>query len=319
MAYLLPIVLCCVSQVVMFAFNALSTTQIGGLFLNNTGDISDIWYSNITPSGATFSIWGIIYAWQVLFIGYALSTICRKGVDDNLYISPGVLPPALFYVYAFNNCLNIAWLFLWDRTVLSTDYLIAALVVISLTPFSLYICVGITCYTVEKYHVILEQNSLMREIWLIRFLVQNAFAIYATWTTIATILNLGAVMTYVGGVDMETTSLTQLGILSAEILAWFLLDLFALDRYTRYLFTPHFVLVWAFTGSFMENYAKGEGEPHATFIATLLGLSAFALFTKIVVMTYRGIKHPLYKNSVILPTLEHGSNANPGCDPEHSK
>ena len=37
-----------------------------GIFHSNTGNISDKYYLEITPAGWAFSIWGIIYAYQVI-------------------------------------------------------------------------------------------------------------------------------------------------------------------------------------------------------------------------------------------------------------
>ena len=54
---------------------------VTGLFKNNTGDISDKFYLNITPASWTFSIWGFIFTWQLLWIIYTLSTICRTNTD----------------------------------------------------------------------------------------------------------------------------------------------------------------------------------------------------------------------------------------------
>lgn len=310
---------CCFAikcQVTFYPYDDRPFSLTGGLFINNTGDVSDLWYSNITPSGATFSIWGIIYAWQLVFILYSLSTICRKGIEGYLYYSPSLLPPALFIVYSFNIGLNIAWLFLWDRSVENVNYLIASLCVLALVAFSLYICIAITCYTLHKYYRVLQKNGMLSNVWMIRFMVQNAFGIYATWTTVATLLNLGAVLTYIADVEMETTSLIVLSILAFEIVVWVPTDLFALDKYTRYLFTPHFVLVWALTGSFMKNYEAGE--PHAIYITVLLALACFAFLVKIIAMIYRGIHQPLYSERIITPTTEENGTVNPGYDMKES-
>ena len=58
---------------------------ISAVFTQSTGAVSDENYLEITPAGWTFSIWGFIYAWQVLWIAYGLSTICREGINGYLY------------------------------------------------------------------------------------------------------------------------------------------------------------------------------------------------------------------------------------------
>lgn len=44
-----------------------------GIFINTTGGVSDQYSIEITPSGWTFSIWGVIYFWQVspAFLGHS--------------------------------------------------------------------------------------------------------------------------------------------------------------------------------------------------------------------------------------------------------
>jgi hypothetical protein len=39
--------------------------QFVGLFPKSIGEISNVYFTEITPAGWTFSIWGLIYAWQV--------------------------------------------------------------------------------------------------------------------------------------------------------------------------------------------------------------------------------------------------------------
>lgn len=47
-------------------------------FLESTGNISDEFTTQITPSGWTFSIWSIIYIFQALVLLYTLSGLFRK-------------------------------------------------------------------------------------------------------------------------------------------------------------------------------------------------------------------------------------------------
>lgn len=120
-------------------------------FLESTGNISDIFSTEITPSGWTFSIWTIIYIFLALVLAYVLSSIFRKyaaffssiflkmqlilsslflNVGENVhtcvmsifrnaygyvYCSPAVLPHGFFVVWSLNLGLNTGWLFLWDR------------------------------------------------------------------------------------------------------------------------------------------------------------------------------------------------------------
>lgn len=43
-------------------------TYASFLFPNNNGDLSDKYQTIITPSGSAFSIWGVIFTWELVFI-----------------------------------------------------------------------------------------------------------------------------------------------------------------------------------------------------------------------------------------------------------
>ena len=54
--------------ILALAFNFLQSlfwTPTSDLFPSTTGDISDKFFTDITPAGWTFTIWGFIYTWQV--------------------------------------------------------------------------------------------------------------------------------------------------------------------------------------------------------------------------------------------------------------
>ena len=219
---------------------------------------------------------------QAVFIAYALSTLCRRGPDGNyLYISDPTLMPAEFYVwYIINNCLNIAWLILFDR-----EIKIAALVVIALIWFTLFVPLVISHKTIMNNVQKIQKFGMMKEVWMIRFMVQNALAFYCTWITVATLLNFTMVLAYDAGMDQSTASTISLGILSFEIVLWLSLDFFVLHRYTNYLFAPHCVLPIAIGGSLAKNFNPWHHNTIITVI--LLSVAVLALVVKVIVMIAR--------------------------------
>lgn len=296
------VIVTAVSLLVVFAFNGLAAASGGsGIFLNSTGDISDKYYLEITPAGWTFSIWGFIYAWQVCFMGYGLATLCRQGIDGPLYTSPDIMPWTVYVSYIFTSIFNVTWLFLWDR-----QYMPAALPIIALMPFSLYIAVGFSCHAVDKYLPVLYRNGFSREAWLVRFLVQNALAFYATWVTIATLLNLGVVLVYWGDLDQSNSCTGCLAVLTLDIVVYLTLDWFVLDKYIRYIFSPYLVLIVALTGSIEKNYE--EGATNTIFTIVLLSIACAATVVKAVLLAWRHIKHP-FNVQTITPTTDNENKA----------
>ena len=221
------------------------------------------------------------------------------------------MPVSIYVVYTTNNLLNITWLFLWDRSIENIDFLIPCVVVMALMAVSLYVCIGISSFSVDQYYPLLQKDNMLKEAWMIRFMVHNALAFYAAWTSVATMLNLAACITYRGTTNQNISSTIVLSILAIEIVLWFILDTFVLDRYVRFLFAPYIVLIWSLTGSVYKNYA--EGERNAIFTVAMLGFACVALVVKVTLMTWRGIRRPLYTNSISLVTPADGKE-NSGYD-----
>nr|XP_061810195.1 uncharacterized protein LOC133601103 [Nerophis lumbriciformis] len=78
-AILLSVVLYGISLV----FNGLAALGIGP-FSTSTGNVSDVFVTEITPSGWTFSIWSVIYVWLTLMMIYILANICRRWMISAL-------------------------------------------------------------------------------------------------------------------------------------------------------------------------------------------------------------------------------------------
>ncbi|XP_060070070.1 uncharacterized protein LOC132550078 [Ylistrum balloti] len=276
--------------IVMIAFNALSGAggQALGIFNSTVGDVSDIFYLEVTPAGWTFSIWGFIYTWQALWLIYALTTICRKTKSGTYIYQLPVLPPIIYVLYIFNNICLVSWLFVWDR-----KELIWALVTIALLPITLAIALFFSFR--RLYHNLeeLTEDEAVRDIWLIRFLVQNGMAFFGAWVTIATLLNAAMVMTYRGNLTNEDACTTALGILSCIIVTWFLLDNTILDRYVRYTFSPYITLTIGLSGAVAKNYDIQLHYRNSIFLLTLLVVAAVMLITKFHIMIFRHFRKPI--------------------------
>ena len=240
------------------------------------------------PAGWTFSIWGVIYAWQAAWIVYALTTLCRQGADGYLYYSPPVMSPLMYTSYMLNNLLNIGWLLTWDRQILPLSVVMLAFMVVTL-----YLALFESLRALARYGGDLEDNDLTKDIWCIRILVQNGFGIYAGWVTVATLVNLSVTLVYSSGLTNETASTICFAILLAILLAWVALDTFLLDRFTRYLVTPHCVVIFALIGVVVKNYRPGA--TNSIFSVIILALAIAALASKVTLMIFRHIRSPVMK------------------------
>ena len=195
------------------------------------------------------------------------------------------MPKEVYFCYIINNCLNIAWLIVFD-----SEYNIAAVVIIALNGLSLVVALIISHRTIRKSIGEFQKYGMMREVWMVRFMVQNAFAFYCAWISIASLVNLSLVLAYDANLDPSLACTICLVILASEIIVWVSLDLFVIYNYTNYLFSPYCVLPVAIGGILSRNFNPWH---HNTIITLLLLLiSIIALLTKIVVML---VRHRMWK------------------------
>lgn len=217
-----------------------------------------------------------------MWLIYGVSTIFRRDSNGNYIYQLTITPPAVYIVFIINNILNIAWLITWDR-----EELIAALPLIALQPVTLYISLTCSHLYLNRNITTLRKMKMEREIWFVRFLIQNGMAFYATWVTVATLLNMAIVMTYDGDVSQPLSSTIALSILSVELVIWVFVDIIILDNYTRYTFTPYITIVVALSGIMSKNYDLDTAEQNSIFTLVLLILAILFLVAKIFVMIWR--------------------------------
>ncbi|XP_010573060.1 PREDICTED: uncharacterized protein LOC104836271 [Haliaeetus leucocephalus] len=282
---------------VMVILNAGNATGIlKGLFRTTPGNISEKYNTDFTPAGWTFLIWNVIYAWQLAWLLYALSGICRRNELGCVYIKPDLLPIPFYVAWILNNGLNVGWLFLWDR-----EYLLPALVFLAALTFT-------TCASLFISHQALSIHSswLVKghkaELWLTRILVQNGLALYATWTTIAALLNFAIVLIYKWNVSNETATTASLSILALDLVIWFYLENFILDKYVRYNLTVYPVLIIALTGSACKNFSFSSLMTNSIFIVVLLAVTCLIFAVRLGLVTWRLCKRPLEAPETTAPS-----------------
>ena len=148
-----------------------------------------------------------------------------------------------------------------------------------------------------------SRHNLMREAWLIRSLVHNGLAFYATWVFVAALLNLAIVLIYFANMQHQTACTICLVILSVVILLYVILDTFVLDRFIRYTVSHYIVIIVALFGSNDRNYVVGE--TNSTFSAVLLAAACAVAIMKTIMMLWRHCNKPLTeKDGTLVPTTD---------------
>jgi hypothetical protein len=179
----LPIlnVLVYITTVVVNSF-AGATTLLNG---RTTGQVSDAYPTLVTPSGFTFSIWGIIY---ILLGAFAVYQVLPRNRDksflkriDLLFVSSGVL--------------NISWIFLWQYGLFSYSVIFIFGLLVSLIAIYLRLDIGKAAVSFTE-----------------KVLVHLPFSVYLGWITIASIANVAVALTATGwnggGIDPSIWAVT---------------------------------------------------------------------------------------------------------------
>ncbi|XP_069777182.1 uncharacterized protein [Narcine bancroftii] len=282
------LVLASVVYIITLVLNGLAGSGLeSGIFLQAVGNVSNKFSTEFTPAGWTFSIWGVIYTWQAVWLVYVCIGLCRS---DTFTWMSSVLPCSLYVTWIINNLLNIGWLFLWDR-----EYIIPALIFLALIVFTNYVVLFLS-YRGLYTRGLWMQNYRKADLWLVRILVQNGVATYATWTTVATLINFAVVLSYSAGVTMVTAGTICLSILALEVVLWFCLENFMLDKYVRYTLTIYPVVIVALSGALDKNYNATSPTRNNIYIAVLLATACVAFAARIVIVTWRHFKRPLHQS-----------------------
>ena len=240
-------------------------------FLHNTSRaLSDKYHLEVTPSAWTFGLtWGTIFAWQTVWLLYSLTFLCRSD-------APVLLTPAFFVLYTVANGCNVGWVFIFGVELINVAF--GFLFGIQL---SLYSALAVLYLRVRE----LEGGKLQRGDFIaVQCLVINGIALYATWVSIATLLNLAMVLTYTAGMENENSCTIALSILACEIVAWFVVDVVFLNSMTKYTLSPWLVLIVALVGSIDRNYVPGKRNSVLTLV--LLCVVAVLAVIRLVVFAY---------------------------------
>ncbi|KAK6975796.1 hypothetical protein BgiMline_022180 [Biomphalaria glabrata] len=253
-----------------------------GLFIHGIANISNQFPLNITPAGWAFSIWGLIYLNQFAWVLYNLALICRSTPNGPAYLNPIILSPAFLIFFSLSSAFNIGWLFLWDRILFMASFVFSACIALSL-----FLTLAIASVRLVMFKDNLVDQGRKNEVTFLQIAVVNGIGMYATWASIATLINLAVVLVYKWSHPIlnENASVISLGILTFLIIVYIGLDMTVLDQYTRYTYSPYVTVVWALSAIIAKNY--DQSNISSIMAVVLLGSVSLAGLIKVALTCYR--------------------------------
>lgn len=253
---------------------------------------------NVTPAGWTFSIWGVIFLLQIGSAIYSLGTLCRQTAKGSAYLHPPVLSPLYYVLFSLSSIFVIGWLFMWeDLMFVSSSIFLLCCMVCLWTAFS------IASERLSFYRSELIDSGRSVDVTAITIVVINGLGMYATWTVVATLLNLGVTVVYRVGKPLsdETASIVIMSCIGLFVILYPCLDMIVYERINRFTFSPYITIIWALAGVISGNWDPTKVS--LIMAASLLGCDVIALCFKIGLTIYRQMSHqnPYRRMNVAVP------------------
>lgn len=253
------------------------------LFPNPVGKVSDMFKLFITPVGATFSIWGVIYFLQFAWLLYCLTTLCRSGNGTE------ILSVKFYTCFIISTCFITGWLFAWTRAEVVSSFIVIVINQIFIKLALYYACDSL--HDFQAAHEMTSDNKV--DIWCQRILVQNGILFYATWTNVATLINAAVLLNQEVGASDQTASLIILVILLVSVILWFYLESFMFQGYTDYTVSAYLALIYALSGIFANAWGQNDAVGGLTLALLIVVIILFIV--RIVLICVRPSRGETYE------------------------
>ncbi|MCW4017328.1 MAG: tryptophan-rich sensory protein [Candidatus Bathyarchaeota archaeon] len=219
-----------------------TTTILGG---RTTAEVSDQYFTLITPAGYVFSIWSIIYILLGVFVVYqALPS--QRGKPFQRQISG---------LFILSSIFNIGWIFLWQYNYISVSVVLMMALFATLIAIYLRLEIG-------------KSDAPLRE----KLALHLPFSVYFGWITVAAAANVAAALSYAGWIQWTPDDAVW-GIVAAAVVLAVALTVIATRRDIAY----GLVIIWALIGIAVNQSAVPEivytAEIGAAVIAVVLVVS----------------------------------------------
>ena len=250
-----------ITIIAMITVNALSALlPINGV---TPGEVSDSYPNLFTPSGITFSIWGLIYLLLAAHTLYQLGLF--RGKDKEVNGSP---LRKIGVIFSVSSLVNTAWVFSWHYRII---------------PLSMILMIALLICLISIATIIDDQRLSLRE----KILIRLPFGVYFGWITVATIANAAALLVSLGwnGFGLSEAAWTVIMLIVGALVGTAALLRFHCAAYGL-------VLLWAYAGILIKHLSSsGFAGQYPGVIAVVCGCMAlFAATVVYLLMKSRKIK-----------------------------
>jgi len=299
----LGLILSCVGTFILTAaFNGLAGSGAGvpDVFYSTVGDISDKYQLFITPAGVTFAIWSLIYLWLAVSLLVLVITLFINTNDGRLYLNPAIASPAVTATLSVNFILNLAWIFIWDRSYVNANLTILASITLFLIAITNILVMAFMAKNIGDNVEDFKRGAPLFWWGIAYRVILNGLGIYTTWTIIASLINMTTALVYAGEVDQREACLAALSLLVIFHCTWFVIENFVVDFYARYILTPYLVVIWASNGIRIKKMDDPlVPQDIKNYVLAILIIAILTFVARLALVIYRVIKKPITKMSTV--------------------
>ncbi|CAK8688936.1 unnamed protein product [Clavelina lepadiformis] len=282
-----------VSNLASIVFSVFDATGTGGFFNNSISYLSLKYYEEVTPAPIVFGIiWPIVYVWNLAGVLYIVASVNLPTNQSPVNMSPTLISKGFLVFYSIGFLSTVGWLFAYDR-----ESLELSLVALLLGVVSLGASLGISYKLVYDNLAKLEMNS-QEVLWLMRILVQNGLALFATWLSVASAIGFCELITYKdspgygkavlrGFFTEEDASTLTLSLVLSIIVTWFIMENFVWQKYCQYTLTVYPVYILALAGLVGRLQNEEDATRNLLLAAIALGVAILAFLARIAITVYR--------------------------------
>lgn len=230
--------------ILMLTVNALANIlPING---QNTGQVSNLYPNLFTPAALTFSIWGVIYLFLLLYTIYQTGLLGKKSQN----FQKAIRETGGLYIL---TCLaNTAWILCWHYNLMALS--VGVMLILLVTLIIIYL----------KLRKSIGAGKTLGEKWMISV----PFSLYLAWISVATIANITALLVKIkwDAFGIAPQIFTIAVIIVAITLTWLVQRRYRDIAYSL-------VVIWALTGILIQHMGFFKMTYWGIIITVVMGMA----------------------------------------------
>lgn len=273
--------------ILFFAYTVVNQLAEHGnnqLFPNTSLRAEEFSVNDIIPSDWVYrTLDALNYIWQFAWLFYSLTFIFRRTTNGYLYVYPNTLSAMFYGIYTLGFVIPTIWLLTFHENHVVWSWLVYFVSFLFLSG-----ALFIFNHNLRLNRKIYETEGFNRDIWCLRFLVQNGLAFFACLTALRFALAFNTFLQDKFNISISNAGTITL-VLAALVAFVFLFGTnfnFISFEQTAYQFSPWIVFVLFFWGVTENNWIPHHptrnniislAELIITIIAALVALAIFTL------------------------------------------